>query len=272
MQAVSAYTIEMANDLKWKHHQYDAAFCLYELAAQQGLSDGLFWMACAYRDGQGKERDMVKALELYKQAADLGNPSAAYQCGEAYRKGMGTAPDQDRAYSYYQYGANLGNEICKEMCEVFEMILRAGQNPQAQYEIGQKYEALQVRDTESAMEWYCKAAEGGHKEACMIGGFYYGGTVTGLLRKPAVDMHRSAAYFNKAADQGHLLGKKISSMMVKYGQVRDLQDVLRDLTTEEGYESLGYEGEKQLIDYYHYINHETRTRIMKIQRKQLLER
>lgn len=255
------YTIEFGRELSGKR-QYEAAFYLYELAAQQGIADGFIWMACAYRDGHGKERDLVKTFELYKRAADLGDPSAAYCCGEACRKGRGTVQDLDKAFSYYRYGADLGHKWSKDLCEICEMIFRETGDPQAQYEIGQKYEALEVRDTEAAMEWYCKAAEGGHKEACMISGFYYGGTVQLLYQKPAADLQRSAACFQKAADQGDILAKKIISLMVRNGQVRDLKEVLLELSDAKKFGRMDLSLRKRLNDMWMYLPGAVRSELM----------
>lgn len=51
-------------------------------AAEQGYPDGLFWVACCYREGQGVERNRDTAIHLYKRAEVAGNENVKHTLNE----------------------------------------------------------------------------------------------------------------------------------------------------------------------------------------------
>jgi TPR repeat protein len=60
----------------------DEKFKFAQLAASQGERDSLFWLGRCFRDGNGCEKDLVKAKENYLLGSDLGHVSAMLRLGE----------------------------------------------------------------------------------------------------------------------------------------------------------------------------------------------
>ena len=59
----------------------------YSLAAKQGHKQALFNLGIAYRNGNGVERNLVKATESIKAAAEQGEPFAQLIYGDMFRDG-----------------------------------------------------------------------------------------------------------------------------------------------------------------------------------------
>lgn len=60
---------------------------------EEANSDELWQQGIAYEEGQGVEKDIVKAVELYRQAVDLGNADAMYRLAMCYMNGNGVEPE-----------------------------------------------------------------------------------------------------------------------------------------------------------------------------------
>jgi TPR repeat protein len=92
---------------------FKIAFRLYDRAIEQGCKceDTVYEYALCYENGEGVEKDMVKAFTLYKQAALLDYPIACYKVAECYKFGRGTVINTNKAMKWCEKAKNLGYKI-----------------------------------------------------------------------------------------------------------------------------------------------------------------
>jgi TPR repeat protein len=77
------------------------AFEWYRRAAEQDYPQAQFNLGVMYDNGQGVEKDYKKAFEWYKQAAILGNPIAQCMLGKCYKYGYGIEINEETALSWF---------------------------------------------------------------------------------------------------------------------------------------------------------------------------
>ena len=135
---------------------------------EEADSDELCQQGIAYEEGQGVEKDTVKAVELYRQAADLGNADAMYRLAMCYMNGKGVEPEAIIGQQWSQKAAELGN--------IDAMVLLG-----ACYAGGVGVE----KDESMAAEWYQKAADLGDVDAMIKLGYCYDNG-SGVDRKSVV--------------------------------------------------------------------------------------
>lgn len=126
----------------------DKAVKWYQESADQGNGLGLYGLAGCYDEGAGVGQDKVKALDLYQKAAEEGLEKAFNSIGLIYESGEGIAQNLSKAYENYKKGAELGHEI-------------------SQFNLARCYQygyGVQKNMTK-AIEWYQKAADQGYERA-----------------------------------------------------------------------------------------------------------
>lgn len=64
----------------------------------------------AYETGQGKPKDLAKAVAHYTDAAEAGLDMGLFHLGNCYAKGIGVVEDQAKASKYFQQAAEKGVE------------------------------------------------------------------------------------------------------------------------------------------------------------------
>ena len=82
------------------------SFCLR--AAKEGDPVAQFLVAFAYRNGQGIETDLGKAVLWYQRAADQELPEAQYNLGMLYDEGIGVSQDYGIAFYWFRKAASSG--------------------------------------------------------------------------------------------------------------------------------------------------------------------
>ncbi len=259
LAALEEYTLKEGDDYWYKSSE--VSFCLFELAAQQGIAAAIHNLGIFYSQGKGCQKDEQKAAKLFQKAAAMNYPAAAYVCGKIYRKGDGVIRDEEKARIYYRQSAELGYESGKVMCRIYELMERSEGNAEVMVQIAQLYEGKEVFDKEAAFSWYRKAADLGHMDSCLIMGFYDGGAVS--YPKPAEILpEQSARYFQKAADRGDVLAKAIVTSLYSYGQVRNLTTVLLELADVKKFGRMDLSLQRRLNDMWMYLPSKVRTELM----------
>lgn len=103
----------------------------YNQAAKQGHNTAMVNLSCAYLNGNGVKKDLVKATELIKVAAEKGNALAQLNFGDMYRDGdvcfkvegdsadflIKAKPNVKLAKEWWTKALKNGNEKAKERLE-----------------------------------------------------------------------------------------------------------------------------------------------------------
>ena len=92
---------------------YDRAFKLFCLAAEQHVGGAICNVGYCYEMGYGVEKDVEKANELYLKVADC-DPTAAFNIAESYELGRGVEKNLETALKWYRRAEELGDEEAKQ--------------------------------------------------------------------------------------------------------------------------------------------------------------
>ncbi len=71
-------------------------------------------LGCCYRDGTGVEQDYNEAFRLFRLSADQGFPVALFAVGDCYYLGTGVEKDLQAAGEWYQKSMDAGYEPDEE--------------------------------------------------------------------------------------------------------------------------------------------------------------
>ena len=83
-------------------------------AAETGQDCAQYALGKIYRDGQGIEKDIQKAVNLFTLAAEQGNSFAAFTLGKLYLSGDAGLPiDPPFALKWLTFSAKLGNQFAQ---------------------------------------------------------------------------------------------------------------------------------------------------------------
>ncbi|HEX9653136.1 MAG TPA: VWA domain-containing protein [bacterium] len=129
--------------------QDDDAAPLFVQAAEQGVSEAMFYLGELYSDTLSVQRDDKKAVEWYRKGAQAGNGQAMTKLGVMNYLGRGTGLDYAQAFSWFQKGAAAGDE-------------------EGMYYLASMYDyarGVEREDDVQAVEWYRKAAKLGQEGA-----------------------------------------------------------------------------------------------------------
>ncbi len=160
------------------------AINIYEELAIEGYAPAqcsLSALGFCYQNGMGVKKDEAQAVVLYQKAADQSHSGAQYNLGFCYQNGIGVKKDEAQAVVLYQKAADQGHSG-------------------AQYNLGVCYHnGIGVKKDEvQAAIWYQKVADQGHADAqCNLGFCYQNGI--GVKK----DETQAAIWYQKATDQGH---------------------------------------------------------------------
>ena len=155
-------------------------------AAEAGQDCAQYALGKIYRDGQGIEKDMQKAVELFTLAAEQENSFAAFALGKLYLVGDGVVPrDPAAALKWLTSAAELGNQF-------------------AQYRLGKlllKGDDGIPRDVEAAIRWLTASAEQGseYAEYALALGYLAGEDIPKDSAKAVELLKRSASRGNQFA-------------------------------------------------------------------------
>lgn len=150
-------------------------------AAETGQDCAQYALGKIYRDGQGIEKDIQKAVNLFTLAAEQGNSFAAFTLGKLYLSGDAGLPiDPPFALKWLTFSAKLGNQFAQY--RLGKLLLQGEEVP---------------KDTETAIRWLTAVAEQGNQYAQYALGKLY------LLGKEVPkDKSNATKWFQLAADQG----------------------------------------------------------------------
>ena len=150
-------------------------------AAETGQDCAQYALGKIYRDGQGIEKDIQKAVNLFTLAAEQGNSFAAFTLGKLYLSGDAGLPiDPPFALKWLTFSAELGNQFAQY--RLGKLLLQGEEVP---------------KDTETAIRWLTAVAEQGNQYAQYALGKLY------LLGKEVPkDKSNATKWFQLAADQG----------------------------------------------------------------------
>lgn len=91
---------------------------LMKAAEADEKSDGAQYMlGVMFFNGDGVEKDLVRAAQWYKKAAENGHDSAQYELALCHLYGDGVEEDYDEAVYWLKAGSALGNAQCDEKLE-----------------------------------------------------------------------------------------------------------------------------------------------------------
>lgn len=85
----------------WRDGDHARALAVWRPLADQGDAEAGLFLAYAYRNGLGVERDYGLAARWYRFAAERGHPEAQYELALMYELGLGVPKDADRAAEWY---------------------------------------------------------------------------------------------------------------------------------------------------------------------------
>ena len=80
----------------------------YELAADLGVSNGMYNLGRAYLKGTGVEKDCQTAVKWFVRALEEGNPYAPFYLGRMFREKWCVDQDYRLAMSYLKLSADRG--------------------------------------------------------------------------------------------------------------------------------------------------------------------
>ena len=104
-------------------HDYDTAFTLFTLLANDGDVPGQHFLAWCYEQGLGVKKNENAAFALWRKAAQAGMASSQLAVGVMYEEGRGTEKDLARAYYWYMRAAQSGEEESMKRAERLETVM-----------------------------------------------------------------------------------------------------------------------------------------------------
>lgn len=91
---------------------YKQAYKYYQMAADGGSVEGLFYIGVMLYNGNGCVQNYEKAFDCFTKAAQQQYSRAYYYLGLCSELGLGTAQNQEQAFKYYQTGASQNDPEC----------------------------------------------------------------------------------------------------------------------------------------------------------------
>jgi hypothetical protein len=96
-----------------------AAFNLFQSAAEKGDAEAIFEMGRAYYIGRGTDQDYTKSLGWFEKLAMRGNADAQYMVSIMYAEGVGTEVNETEAAKWLRQSAVQGNAPARVMLADF---------------------------------------------------------------------------------------------------------------------------------------------------------
>eukprot|EP00795_Rhopilema_esculentum_P015998 gene15998-7331_t len=182
---------------------FETSYTLFQIAAENGVSQGYNMIGKMYFQGQSVERDYKKAFEYFQKGADKGDIGAYMSLAHCYSNGKGTETDYKKAFEFHMKAAEKSH-------------------PPAMFNIGTHYfsgKGVDL-DMQKASEFFRKAADLGFSLAQVnLGNMYYHGL--GVEK----DWNAARRLYKKVAPTNHnarLLLEELEAEMKKAGM--ELED------------------------------------------------
>ena len=199
-------------------------FELDEKAANGGNVYAQYMLGLHYREGEGVEKNLSKAVTWLEKAADGNSLSAMRTLGEMFSNGIGVEQDSTRAFGWFEKAANLGDvEAQRKTADCYSAGQGVSENKLKALEyytmaanggdvVSMKNLAMIYRDgvgveksLSTMVEWLVKAANAGDGDSMLLVGDSYADG-TGVAQDDAA----AAAWYGKGAE------KNVPKAMVKY--------------------------------------------------------
>lgn len=137
---------------------FKKAFTCFKKAAAHDYSEAFAMVGDAYLDGQGVEKNSVKARLWYKKGADMGEITATLKLADCYKKGIGGKVDYSKAMEQYLHLAERTGRFWNKYADGIGTAL---------YEIGNMYfYGLGIPvDLKKAARYFKLAAQKGNIDA-----------------------------------------------------------------------------------------------------------
>ncbi len=219
-------TTEEADALRLKH-DFDAAFVLYQEAADNGDAYAKWRLANAYANGDGVDFDNEKALELLKEASKSGCEEAICDMACAYMHGwygqkidskkgkdmMKTLVSKTKnSYVKSRYARELfyGWIFEEDRDKAYKILESVEDKNNALYlrAMGELYYngSAQIKvDYKKAIEYYKKAYENGNAySACLIGNLYcFGNKDSKEVNNIPKDIKKAVEWYDKGIESNN---------------------------------------------------------------------
>lgn len=199
----------------------------FEKIIQDGENDFLLYrLGTMYYEGQGVEKDTMKALEYFQQSAEMNNPNALYALGKFYADKEMEIYNPVEAEKYFCSSIQEGNEYAKyslamlyvdKQSELYnpekaiKTLIEAAEqsNDSAMYRLGKIYLAEEhgCQNYEKAISYFSQAAELGNNDAMYQLGKMYLSKEYGYLNYEKAISHLSQAAELKNYNAMYQLGK-----------------------------------------------------------------
>ena len=218
----------------------DAAFKLYQQAAQQHNADGLYHLGRCYEKCIGTHEDLTEAFYCYKEAAMQNHPDARCGMARSYVSGFSVRFDYERAVQIYEELVQEGHvQAMVELANCYSTtysISTESYPAQPQKARNLYMRAAQLGRTDamiklasdhywdsSSLRWLIRAAEAGDKEGqYLLAQTYHEG---GGVQKTPTEAFR---WYLAAAEQRHPLAVEalIECYANGYGTTEDLSKAI----------------------------------------------
>jgi hypothetical protein len=121
-----------ASEDAYEAGDYEAAFILIKLLAEQGDPWAQYKIGQMYDEGKGVTQDYKEAVKWYRLAAEQGDTSAQYNLGNRYVKGQGVIKDIVISHMWFNISASNGHEDAKTNRDIVEKLMTSEQIIKAQ--------------------------------------------------------------------------------------------------------------------------------------------
>lgn len=206
---------------------YKEAAKYYLQAANQGNAEAQRKIGVCYYNGKGVTQDFKEAVKWFHKADEKCIPLAQYNLGICYKNGQGVARDLGEARRWFQKATFYGNALAREALKD----LTIGEE---EYKEGLRFE--DSGDLIQAFLSYQNGATKGYDEAQYKLAICYK-TGKGIYK----DTKKSEEWYQKAADQNHLMARGICYYF-GYGTPQDFIEAVKwfERAAEQGYDDAQY--------------------------------
>lgn len=228
---VSAMDYYAEGHMQLQNGNLNAAFKNFKIAADMGLKEAMYDLACCYESGEGTSVDFNQAQKYYYKAATGNEPhSPAFTAlGRLYLLGKGVEQNTKEAITWWKRGAEtfpndrnlMGGAECmynlgltysngiyvpQDFTQAIHWYRKAANLglPVAAQALGKRYllgQGVEKNETK-AMKWFRIAAEADTEECAVsqfiLGMFYLEGT-----ENTPIDKKQALIWFKKAANHGY---------------------------------------------------------------------
>ncbi len=119
----------------YRQKDFKTALAIWEEEAKENNDQAFANLGLIYLQGEGVERDQLKAKELFEKASELGNESGDYNLALMYQAAIGVEENFDKAIAYFRnavkknhQGANFRLALLLLRDRIDEELVREGFN------------------------------------------------------------------------------------------------------------------------------------------------